>query len=519
MNFQILVFSINLILILVFFLLIIKNIKADFKKIGKNILILLFLIFLIGLALRIPIIPYHVMTDEYDYMEAARNIVKTGEPNHCFYIDIETESCLPFLRPMMFPFILSLAFILFGTSSLTAIGISVLFGSLCIILIFLLAYLLFKQKEIGLWSALLLALNPMHIFWSKTAETHVTSIFFILLVFVLFLYYFRVRDKKILLLGLLTTTFALNIRPENGMLLILVFLLSYLFGRDLLRLEIKKIRNKGFWIWVAILIIMLVPYFIFLSNTIVGQRYTCTGDICYPQIFSLDAIKNNWEIYGPFSFFSYTFHPLVLSLLVLLSFFFIRGNKKELVFIWMFFLFFYFMVITMNLADVKYMTLLYPPITILAGFSLFWLNRYLKKYLKLFVVLVFLILILASFYPYTLETTRVDPLATLETMLPEMIERDIRNECYVLAESPGILNSKTEIKTVPTGYALENPQTLDNIIKNSNCTFFLMDVFYNSDRFNKTANFDKINQMYKLTLYKEYSYDSIKFQLYDLTFK
>ncbi|MCK4335913.1 MAG: hypothetical protein KAW40_04285, partial [Candidatus Aenigmarchaeota archaeon] len=65
MNFQLLIFLANLILILVFFSLIIKHVKAGFRKIGRNTLILLFLIFLTGLALRIPITPSHMMTDEY----------------------------------------------------------------------------------------------------------------------------------------------------------------------------------------------------------------------------------------------------------------------------------------------------------------------------------------------------------------------------------------------------------------------------------------------------------------------
>lgn len=520
MNFQLLIFLANLILILVFFSLIIKHVKAGFRKIGRNTLILLFLIFLTGLALRIPITPSHMMTDEYYYMEAAKNILKTGEPNLCSYVDVEIESCSPIFKPLMFSFILSLAFLFFGINSFAVISVSVIFGSLSIILIFLLAYLLFRQREIGLWSALLLALNPMHITWSKAAETNITSLFFTLLAFVLFLFYFRVRDRKILLLGLLTIAFAVNIRPENGILIILVFLLFYLFGHDLLKLEVKKVMDRGFWIWITLFIIMLVPYFIFFSNNIATGGYTCTGGKCYPQLFSLDAIKNNWETYGLFSFFSYTFHPLILSLLALLSFFFARKKLKELVFLWVFFLSFYFVVIANNLVHVRYIIPLYAPVTILAGFALFRLNLYLKKYLKVFAVLVFLILIMASFYPYVLETTWVSPIATLESMLPEMVEKDIRNECYVLTENPSILNSKRDIRVVRTEYALENPQILDNIIKNSDCTLILADKYYKvSGKFDRKANFNRINQTYKLTHYKEYSFNSVKFQLYNLTFK
>ncbi len=101
-----------------------------------------------------------------------------------------------------------------------------------------------------------------------------------------------------------------------------------------------------------------------------------------------------------------------------------------------------------------------------------------------------------------------------------MLEKDISEECYVLAETPCIINSKTEIKTVSTGYALKNPQKLDNIIKNSKCTLFLVDWYYkNIFAFDRKENFDKINQTYDLNLYKEYSYDSVKFQLYNLSFK
>jgi len=521
MNFQLLIFLLNLILIMVFFSLIIKHVKHGFKKTGRNTLILLFLIFLIGFALRIPAVPFHMMTDEFYYMEAAKNIIKTGEPNLCSYSDVEIESCSLIFKPLMFPFILGLIFLFFGVNSFAVISVSVIFGTLSIVLIFLLAYLLFKEREIGLWSALLLALNPMHITWSRTAETNIISLFFTLLTFVLFLYYFRVRDKKILSLGLLTTAFVINIRPENGLLLILVPLLFYLFDHDMLELGIKNMRNKEFWIFSVIFIMMLLPYFIFLSNTIASHGYTCSSGKCYSQLFSLDAVKNNWEMYGPLSLFSHTFHPMVLSFLALLSLLFMRDNKKEAIFLWVFFLSFYFVVIANNLVHIRYIIPLHVPMTILAGFSLFCLNGYLKKYLKLFAVLVFLVLIVASFYPYVLKTTsNGNHIMVLETMLPEMIESDIQEDCYVIAENPSILNSKADIKTVRAEYALENPKILDNIIKNSECTFLLADMYYKfSGNFDRRANFDKISQTYKLIPYREYSYDSIKFELYNLTSK
>ncbi|UCC91391.1 MAG: glycosyltransferase family 39 protein [Candidatus Aenigmatarchaeota archaeon] len=521
MNFQLLIFLANLILMLVFFLLIVKHVKAGFKKIGRNTLILLFLIFLIGLALRIPLTPYHIMTDEYYYMEVAKNILKTGEPDLCAYINIDTESCRLYMKPPLFPFILSLVFIFFGVNSLAAISVSVAAGSLSIILIFLLAYLLFRKREVGLWSAFLFALNPIHITWSKTAETNVTSLFLTLLVFVLFLFYFRVRDKKILFLGLFTTMFAVNLRPENGVLIILVFLLFYLFDCDPLKLVIKNLKNKEFWVWGAVLMVILIPNLIFVSdNLFKPSLYVCQENGCYNQIFSLEAAKNNWEMYGLLSFFSHNFHPLILGSLALLSFLFIRGYKKELTFLWAYFLSFYLMFITYNFAGARLLIPLYLAIAVLAGFSLFRLRGCLEKYLKFFAVLFLLILTAVSFYPHILETTWTNPMLASETMLPEMVEKDVRSECYVLAEMPSILNSKTDIKTIPTEYALDNPQTMENIIKDSDCTFFLEDTFYIAEGiFYNIENFDKINQTYKLTPYKEYSLYNIKFHLYNLALK
>ncbi|NIO20157.1 MAG: hypothetical protein GTN76_05280 [Candidatus Aenigmarchaeota archaeon] len=520
MNFQLLIFLANLILILVLFSLIIKHVKLGFKKIGRNTLIFIFLIFLVGLALRVPFEVQHIMTDEYAYMGVAKNILKRGEPSLCSYTDIETESCPMYLKPIMFSFILSLAFLIFGVSSLAAISVSVLFGSLSIILIFLLAYLLLRETEIGLWSALLLALNPIHIAWSKTAETSITSLFFIMLVFVIFFCYLRVRYNKVLLLGLFVTAFAVNMRPENIILLIMLIFLFYMFGRDLLKPEIKKIMNKKFWVWGAILIVMMIPYFTFLSDAMGGNKYLCSGDECYSQIFSLDTAKKNWEMYGLLSFFSYRFHPLIVSFLVLLSLLFIRKNFKEILFLWVYFLLFYTIFIMFNYLTSRHLLPLYLSLSVLAGFAIFQLNVYLKKYTKWFTFLIFLVLITASFYPYVLRTGNVNPFVALESALPEMLEKDISEECYVLAETPCIINSKTEIKTVSTGYALKNPQKLDNIIKNSKCTLFLVDWYYkNIFAFDRKENFDKINQTYDLNLYKEYSYDSVKFQLYNLSFK
>lgn len=521
MNFQLLIFLTNLVLIIVFFSLVAKNIKTGFKKLEKNTLVLLFLIFLIGFALRIPLPPSHIMTDEYYYMEAAKNILRTGEPVLCQYIDAGVESCSLIFKPLLFPFLLSLSFLFLGVNSSAAISVSVVAGTLSIILIFFLARLLFGGKETGLWSALLLALNPLHITWSKTAETNVTSLFLTLLIFVLFLFYFRVRDRNILLLGLFTTVFAVNLRPENGMLLVLVFLLFCLFGPDTLKMGFRKMRGREFWVWGAALVIMLVPYSIFLFHVLTtGEGYICSGGKCYPALFSLEAVRNNWGVYGLFSLFSFNFHPLILSLLVLVSFLFMKKRLKEFVFLWVFFLFFYSVVLANHLVHIRYLIPLYLTLTVLAGFSLSQVRVHVKEYTKSIEVVVFLILIVASFFPYIMRAEQIEPASFLETNLSEMVEKDVKEGCYVVAENPSVLNSKRDIRVVRAEYATEHPETLNRIIKNSNCVFLLADIFYRvSWKLNKVENFNKINRTYKLSPYKAYSPHFLEFQLYNVTLK
>lgn len=156
------------ILFLIFGFLAGKFLKQFFKKISKKTWLIIFLIFLLGLMMRL-FVPFHQLMgveDENMYMTTAKGLLDS-------FFDIKSAE-----RAMGWSLILAIAFKLFGLSLNTAFYTSSVLGSLTILNVFFIALILSKKEEIALYSAFLFAILPLHIFWSGSAETNVPSLFF-----------------------------------------------------------------------------------------------------------------------------------------------------------------------------------------------------------------------------------------------------------------------------------------------------------------------------------------------------
>lgn len=96
-------------------------------------------------------------------------------------------------------------------------------GSLSIIMIFMLTYILFKDPKAALISALILTVLPWHIFFSGTHGVEVTASFFIMLSMILIFLSIKSKDPGIYFLSCISILFTALIKKEETILLLVLF--------------------------------------------------------------------------------------------------------------------------------------------------------------------------------------------------------------------------------------------------------------------------------------------------------
>lgn len=113
-----------------------------------------------------------------------------------------------------YPFLLQLFYRLFGASDRTTFLFNVTTGSLTVLLLFALAYLLFRNSAIAIISSFSLSVLPTHISMSGSGEVETVALFFFLLLCSVLYLAAGEDDKSLLMLSALIFSFLVNIRLE-----------------------------------------------------------------------------------------------------------------------------------------------------------------------------------------------------------------------------------------------------------------------------------------------------------------
>jgi hypothetical protein len=333
---------------LIFLVLVVLNfrtIKNEFNNVKRKTWIVLFLIFLLGFWLRNAEYSYGVHTDGFVYSESAKYIVKEG----MFVKDCAVghpESCRLYeqvLFPAGYPYIISLAYILFGINSLYASVISAILSSLTIVIIFLVGYHLFKNETTGLLVSLIFALTPLDIIFSSTGNVRTTALFFMALTLLFYLIARKKNTVKSWSLVAITFSYLIYVKQENSVLLVPMllglFLLGYFRSGDINTEFIKKAIKK-----------FLLPLILFLVTQIPVQYWIMFHiyygaeagfKLQYFTIISQKIVKTFFlpDIYIQNSKYSMLFNP-ILSVFFIASIllFFKKDIRYKLIFIWSLFL-------------------------------------------------------------------------------------------------------------------------------------------------------------------------------------
>ena len=460
---------INLALIIVGFFLSIKYLKAQFKSIRKFTWGVIILITVIAFYYRGFVAPmtHRLYFDEDIYLNIAQNIADDGMaelcnrgiPGRC------TEGVLN-KQPNALPVILSLLFRISGTderiASLFMIGMS----SLSVFLLFLSAYLFFRNEIIALFSALLLALNPISILWAPTITGESVFVFFSIITLMGLGAYQEQRNTPTLIFFLSALAFSVQTRPEAALLAVpfLIFLLTE---------KVKKMH-----IYCAIIFLVLISPYVFQINHFKNESWGAPEG----NKFGTKYILNNLNVNGSF-FFANNRFPVLFTIMALFGIGYSIYKTEYLrlasMILW-FTLFFgiYLMFYAGSFdygVDVRFSQTLILPMFILGGVGGFFLSELASRIIKwksISVAIIFL-LILFSFLPFTEYVSAVtqeawDARADHDFSMNST--KSLGSNCTIFTHVPSmfLVNGNNALQT----WYHSNPRVIDDIFINSDCILF-----------------------------------------------
>lgn len=342
--------------------------------------------------------------DENIYQGIALNILQHGNAVWCQYGTGLVQTCFSnavYHDLIGYPFLIAIAFGIFGVSVATAYGLQLLIGALSIVFMFLLASLVFERKDAAVASTLVLALIPQLFIWSRTqAIPDLALMTFSTATFFLFVLFAKQPKLGRFIPFASALTFTIYMRIEGILLLPIFAILFFLYGeegvvhtlRSRAKLALDAINNNtNVLLALLFFFVLIVPDLYYLSmqaaNPSYGQDYT--GQ----QVFSFANFMNNigpnvqffLGTYNAVSYFPLVF-PVETTILAIIGVILLYFSKSKnriglllLPIVWigafhLFYDFFYAGAATFGVDD-RFMLQIVPGLALLAGFSISEIGR------------------------------------------------------------------------------------------------------------------------------------------------
>lgn len=401
-----------------------KNLYQEIKKIDKKIWLILLLIFIFSFYLRNSEYWLGPHTDGYVAQESAHLWLLHGKfvkacalGNH-----IDCQLFEQVLAPAGFPFIITLAHLIFGIHSLNASVISAILSSLTILLVFLIAYLIFKKEEIGLYAALIFSFIPLNIINSQTGLSRPTGLFFVGLTILFYL--LALKNNKFItwLLAITCLSYSIYVRQESYILLLFLFIFFVVFKWSIIKNFLKnfiKKRKRDFKIIFQVVISVSLfgilqmpvlhwllinnPYGTYPVGGFFGLHYKgliIYGRALFEQLFNQSSFRPIFH------------YNVIISIIFLIAILFliIFWKKKYLFIIGLFLVYFFLYSLMGGVQVASQLTgdyfrrslMFHLPYAVIAGYGIYLLNPIKKRkflLLGLFPLLILLLFTNPLFFP------------------------------------------------------------------------------------------------------------------------
>jgi 4-amino-4-deoxy-L-arabinose transferase-like glycosyltransferase len=466
-----------------------KDFSSSLKNIKKDVWLLMFFIFILALLIReiFPPKTCRLFFDEDIYLDMAKQITKQfssclcnfGNASKCF-------KCELMKWPVGHPFLLSLPFLIFGSSDIVASHFMIFLSSLSVIFIFLSSYLIFENKKIAFFSSLVLSLLPVHILWSVTSSADVTFAFFTSLTLFFSILSAKSNNLKIHIISLLALALAVQAKTEGVILLPLCF-----FSQVLLNSKYSKLlKNKLYVLAIISSFLLMSIYFIHFFYSSRTDTWGSSGEkisIIYLKNNFFDNLEYWFEINKVKSSGVYEgkqlYHPLfftLISIFGLISLF--KKNLKIFILLstWFGLLFllyasFYAGSVYYGV-DVRYVLPQYIPFSILCGFGFFSILNLLKKIVNEKIALLFLIVLVLSYFSLYIPKISTPEDKIFESYGARLYRKsaisfasDVSNDCYFISHVSSIYSwlGKGHVQV----WYVYQPELVE-LIKNNKCVIF-----------------------------------------------
>ncbi|NIP40975.1 MAG: hypothetical protein GTN39_05675, partial [Candidatus Aenigmarchaeota archaeon] len=318
--------------------------------------------------------------DEASHMNIARGLLEGLDYGYIYgeYNDAQ--------RPPVYPLVITPFFGMFGSSEFVARSVSAILGILSAVVIYFLGKKLYS-KEIGLYSALILAANPMHWFYSSKALVEGTFVFLIILF--LYTFYSSFKDRRYLIpTGFLLTMIFLT--KYTGILVSVFFILFILlWKRDLL-------KNKYFYLSLVVALIAIIPWVSF-NLRVYGEPFGA-GGFLFERATEISDLNVMLNLHGFYLFVVVIEAALFLPFM--LAGFYLMFREKDRNFL-PFILFFLLFMIPLSIMSVKrprYLLPVLPVFTIATAYCFMKLKNLKISGIKLekYIIPLIIILVIGS---------------------------------------------------------------------------------------------------------------------------
>lgn len=277
----------------------------------KNVYIFVIAVTLLAFLVRftaVSTVPPGLYIDEVSNGLNAYMILTTGRDEHGVPYPLWFKAFGEYKLPVMIYLIAgSMAF--FGKTELAVRLPSVLAGTLSVPLFFMLLYQLVlsvkdrKLQFLPYVSAVLLAVTPWHIHFSRGGFEATIALFFTLLGIASFLKYLQKSTPSWLLIG--TVAFAITMYTYNAYRIITVLLALFIFGYLIMR---KKASKKVIFLNILFFVLLILPVIIFSISPEGSERFTQTSLLSsyakqsYPEkavMIPMDFLNNYLRYFSP----------------------------------------------------------------------------------------------------------------------------------------------------------------------------------------------------------------------------
>lgn len=347
-----------------------KHIVAALRSYGINRSHLLFsvLILLVFISVELYLVKptQQLFFDDVIYQAGAQQMLNEGQAWMCDYgTPLFCYIGEVFHEPIGTSFNIAIAFAIFGVHEWTAYFASFAASMLSVLLVFIIAFMLFKDFRVAAFSELLMALSPMLLVWAMPTTSDIYTLLYAL-ISVMFLLIFLKRKNIYTLSMLLFSGALVTYMKVDEFLLLIVLLAGYLIlDNNKIRESIRSnydafgrfISGNLAIIILLVFIVALIPETIYTFNQLTSGNYGSNGagmqnscfntgakatgnfnvmnfeyNVCSNLLFWIGTYNSQY-IMQPFAF-------TVLMLIGIVAMVF-TGYRKELAFLAVWFLAFF----------------------------------------------------------------------------------------------------------------------------------------------------------------------------------